>query len=78
MTAMIKRVTFTITPERNKDGHFLTVEPTLENIHRANGGEGVLMSIAANCIRMVAKRRGLEKAIEMLNDFAMNDTSVVK
>lgn len=70
----MKRVTFQLT-ERIKDGaKWIAVEPSLEGIRRENGGEDWLLAIAANCVRMVAKRAGLEHALERFTDFVVNKT----
>lgn len=78
VTAMTKKVTFTLKDNHKPDGLYFEVEPSLENIRREENGEGILMSIAANCLRMVAKGQGLDRALDLLSDFAMNKTRVVK
>ena len=70
----MKRVTFQVTESTDNGEQWLTVEPSLEGIRREHGGEDLLLAIAANCVRMVATRAGLEHALERFTDFVVNKT----
>lgn len=70
----MRRVTFQVTESVNDRGRFLTVKPTLDGVRRENGGEDLLLAIAANCVRMVAKRDGLEHTLERFTNFVVNKT----
>jgi len=76
MNTRQRRVTFDITAAREKDRHVLFVHPSLTNIFRAEGGEGIILAIAANCVRTIAKTDGLERALERINDVVVNRTRV--
>lgn len=71
-----RQVIFRITKTHGNGETVITVEPELLNISRENGGEYVLLAMAANCLRMVAKKDGLERALERLCEFATNNTRV--
>lgn len=71
-----RQVIFTIRATRANGEYSIVVEPTLENIRREDGGEAILLAIAANCIRMVARQNGLEAALERFLDVAINRTTV--
>ncbi len=72
---MIQReVRFQISDNRDDGGHSISVHPTLMNIYRAEGGEDIILAIAANCIRTIAKTDGLERAIERFIEVAINKT----
>lgn len=70
------QVTFTITSTRANGEHCMSVQPTLENIRREDGGEAILLAIAANCVRMVSKHNGLEAALERFQDVVVNRTTI--
>ena len=76
MNTQQQRVTFDITATREKDRHVLFVHPSLTNIFRAEGGEQIIMAIAANCVRIIGKRDGLERALERFADMVVNRTRV--
>lgn len=56
-------------------GKHLTTTPHL--IDLAKDGEDILLSIAANCLHMVAKGDGLEGAFEKLSQMVYNKTAIV-
>ena len=58
-----REVIFGITETRDDGKYVIEVTPSLKNIYRADGGEAIILAIAANCLRIIAKRDGL-------NDFA--------
>ena len=71
-------VQFRVVDKKGPNGHCIEVFPTLQNISRTEGGDNILLSIAANCIRAVSKSDGLEGALDRLNDIVINRTSVVR
>lgn len=72
----MQKITITLTPGHNSNGRFMDVSTELAGINLDNGGADALKSIAANCIRLLASRDGLEKALDDVADFTMNDTRV--
>lgn len=73
----MQQVTFTVI--ETTDGHRrkIHVTPSLHNIRWSNGGDAVLMSIAANCIRMLARENGLEASLESFSEFVISKTRVI-
>ena len=76
MATTKQEVRFNVSDDRGPKGRFIEVEPSLTNICSSNGGEQILLAIAANCMRMIAKRDGLERAMERLNDWVINRTQI--
>ena len=73
-----REVSFVITETRSNGRRTISVHPTLRNIYRAQGGEGILLAIASNCVRAIAKTDGLERALERFKDVALNHTTVIR
>lgn len=70
----IREVTFRITERKEPDNYVVLVQPSLEGITCEDGGDRILLSIAVNCVRMVAKRTGLEAAVDQFNNLVINRT----
>ena len=73
-----REVRFRITETRSNGRRRISVHPTLHNIFRAEGGEGILLAIAANCVRTLARTDGLERAMERFQDVVLNHTTVTR
>lgn len=71
-------VQFRITNEKSAGHHHVEVFPELSNIYRSEGGESIILAIAANCVRIIAKRDGLERAMERFNKLVVNGTTVIR
>lgn len=67
-------VTFKVVRTRDEDGLHFEVNPSLTNILRSNGGEDIIAAVASNCIFMLAKRNGLEGAIERVTQATVSRT----
>lgn len=73
-----REVRFLITDHRD-DGRFvIDVYPSVNNIYKSEGGEEILIAIAANCLRAVAKTSGLERAIERFSEAAVKRTKIIR
>lgn len=68
------RVVFQIVERKQHGTRIIAVQSSLENIRRSQGGEEVLLAIAANALRLVAQRDGLERALERFSDFVLDKT----
>lgn len=75
---MNRSITFAIEDEHDGTGRHLNVTPSLTNVCREKDGEWIVLAIAANCVRMLAKRDGLDGALDRLNSYVINSTRVVK
>ena len=73
-----QQIIFTITEDSASSRRVINVVPTLRSIMRKDGGEWIILAIAANCVRMIAKQDGLERAVERFIDFAVNHTKVIR
>jgi hypothetical protein len=73
-----RKVTFRIRATRGEGKYVIDVWPYLNNIRRADDGEQILLAIAANCVRALAKRDGLERALERCADAVINHTTFIR
>ncbi len=74
----MKQVIFNITEDSVPSHRVISVAPTLNGIYRDEGGEGIILAIAANCVRTIAKTDGLERAMERFADLVLNHTTVIR
>jgi hypothetical protein len=73
-----KQVIFTISEHSDPQRRVINVAPMLKGIHRDEGGEEIILSIAANCVRIIAKTDGLERALERFTNVLVNHTKVTR
>lgn len=73
-----RHVLFRIIEMRGNGKYTICVYPTVTNIYRTEGGEEILLAIAANCIRTIAKTDGLERAMERFHKVAVTHTKIKK
>lgn len=71
-----REVLFRISENRADGKYHITVCPQLNGLCGSNGGEQILLAIAANCVRIIAQCDGLERAMERLTDMAISRTRV--
>lgn len=67
-----RQVIFRITETRSSRKRVISVDPSLINISHEARGDYILLAIAANCVRTVAKRDGLERAVERFCNLVVN------
>ncbi len=73
-----RELTFRITERLTESNHVVLVQPCFPNIARDEGGDRILLAIAINCVRLVAKRSGLEAAVDQFNDLILNHTRITR
>lgn len=76
----MNKIEFTLEEKKNDRGRpVISVVPTFKQISREKGLkslENMICGIAANCIRILASKHGLERAIEMTTDATTNHTTI--
>ncbi len=73
-----REITFRISETREDGKWLIDVRPSLKGIYWSNGGEQIILAIAANCVRAIARRDGLERALERFHDAVVNHTKPLR
>ncbi len=71
---MAAEVVFRVSERVTDDNYIISVQPRLRGISSVDGGDRVLLAIAADCVRTVAEHAGLEAALDQFNTVVINQT----